>query len=261
VYKTDTLLKRQLRVRYPVKQNSRIVLRTDLDWDKDVEPESIRDDGQTAVFSVECKKPFLYFKPGLRTGDQFQWSVGPNLLALMTHQSTHDVYPFFNSSESGSFTDVIEIDSKILGRTHLLRVYVPPGYYENTLQYYPILYMQDGKNLFFPQDAFLGNDWGVDDSVALLNKMTAIDRVIVVGIYSDDRFLHYTKPGYEKYGRSVVEEIVPVAKQEIRLLEGPRETGVMGSSLGGVVSFYMAWQWPDVFGVGFCMSHFPIKMT
>ncbi len=254
MYKTETLLSRKLRVRYPVTDGSRIVLRTEMDWDKDLEPESIRDKGQTFVFNLECKKPFLYFKVGLRTGDQFQWSVGPNLLVLMTPQSTNDVYPFFNSPESGSFTEVLEFDSNILDRKHLLRVYLPPGYHENTLQSYPILYMQDGKNLFFPEEAFLGSEWGVDDSLSLLNSMTAIDRVIVVGIWSHDRFLDYTKPGYEKYGQAVVEEIIPVAKSRLRLLEGPRETAVMGSSLGGVVSFYMAWQWPEVFGVGFCLS-------
>jgi hypothetical protein len=189
IYKTETLLRRQLRVRYPVKNGSRIVLRTELDWDKDLEPESVSESGQTFLFNLECKKPFLYFKALLQTGDQYQWSVGENLLALMTQQITNDVYPFFMSPEAGSFTDVLEFDSPILGRKHRLRVYVPAGYHENTLQSYPILYMQDGKNLFFPEEAFLGSEWGVDESLSLLNRMTAIDRVIVVGIWSHDRFL------------------------------------------------------------------------
>jgi predicted alpha/beta superfamily hydrolase len=176
------------------------------------------------------------------------------MLALMTAQVTNDMYPFFNGPESGSFTDVLEFDSAILGRKHILRAYLPPGYHENTLQSYALLFMQDGKNLFFPEEAFLGNEWHVDESLALLNSMTAIDRVIVVGIWSHDRFLDYTKPGYEKYGHSVVEEILPEVKKRLRLLGGPKETGVMGSSLGGVVSFYMAWQFPEVFGAGFCLS-------
>jgi predicted alpha/beta superfamily hydrolase len=191
----------------------------------------------------------------MKTADQDQWAVGPNNLALMTHQLKIEVHPLFNSdSESGSFSDLIEFDSTILGRKHRLRVYVPPGYEENTLQHYPVLYMQEGKNLFFPAEAFLGNEWGVDESLSLLNKMTAIDRVIIVGIWSEDRFLDYTKPGYEKYGLSVIEEIVPMVNKKFRLLGGPRETGVMGSSLGGVVSFYMAWQWPGIFGAAFCLS-------
>lgn len=51
---------------------------------------------------------------------------------------------------------MIERDSAILGRKHLVCVYLPPGYDENTLRRYPVLYMQDGKNLFFPEEAFLG---------------------------------------------------------------------------------------------------------
>lgn len=254
MYKTRSLLQRKLRVTYPVAEGARIVLRTDLDWDHDLEPSCVEDDGRTFVFNVECKKPFLYVKGGLRTGDSFQWSVGPNLLVLMTNRGISDVYPFFNSPDSGSFSPVIEIDSKILGRKHLLRVYLPPGYDENTFESFPTLYMQDGKNLFFPEEAFLGNEWHVDEDLALLNTMTVIDRVIVVGIYSQDRVLDYTKPGYEKYGRSVVEEVVPEVKKRFRVLDSAQETGVMGSSLGGVVSFYMAWQWPDVFGSGFCLS-------
>ena len=39
-----------------------------------------------------------------------------------------------------------------------------------------------------------------------------------------------------------------------RTLTGPRDTAVMGSSLGGVVSFYLAWQWPEVFGNASCLS-------
>jgi predicted alpha/beta superfamily hydrolase len=255
MYKTQTLLQRKLRVRYPVKDGSRIVLRTELDWDQDLEPESVTDKGQTSIFSLECRKPFLYFKPVMKTADQYQWAVGPNNLALMTHQLRIEVHPLFNSdSESGSFTDVLEFDSTILARKHRLRVYLPPGYEENTLQHYPVLYMQDGKNLFFPEEAFLGSEWRVDESLTLMNKMTAIDRVIIVGIWSHDRFLDYTKPGYEKFGQSVVEEIIPVVNKGFRLLGGPRETGVMGSSLGGVVSFYMAWQWPGIFGSAFCLS-------
>jgi predicted alpha/beta superfamily hydrolase len=64
----------------------------------------------------------------------------------------------------------------------------------------------------------------------------------------------YTKPGYEAYAKSVVEEVKPEVDRKIRVLGSPRETGVVGSSLGGVVSFFMAWEHPDVFGFAACMS-------
>ena len=165
-----------------------------------------------------------------------------------------DVYPYFSGSEKGSFSPLVELDSPILGRKHAVRAYVPPGYHENTLKKYPVLFMQDGKNLFFPDEAFLGRDWRVGESLDLLDAMNAIDKVVVVGIHSADRMAEYTKPGYEAYGRSVAEEIVPAANRRLRLIGGRRETAVMGSSLGGVVSFYMAWQWPEVFGAAACLS-------
>jgi predicted alpha/beta superfamily hydrolase len=253
LYRTETVLRRELRVRYPLREG-RIVLRTDLDWNRDVEASSVTDDGTTFTFSLEAKRPFLYFKPCWRVGSETRWAVGANSLVLMTAQGARDSYPFFSGSEAGAFSPLIELDSTILGRRHLVRAYVPPGYHENTLKKYPVLFMQDGKNLFFPDEAFGGREWNVDESLQLLDGMNAIDKVVVVGVYSGDRMAEYTKPGYESYARSVVEEIVPVAARRLRLIGGRGETAVMGSSLGGVVSFYMAFQYPETFRVAACMS-------
>ncbi len=60
----------------------------------------------------------------------------------------------------------------------------PPGYRENTLKKYPVLFMQEGKNVFFPEEAFLGRDWNVVGSIALLDGMNAIDKVVVIGAFS-----------------------------------------------------------------------------
>jgi predicted alpha/beta superfamily hydrolase len=253
LYRTRGVLRRELRVRYPV-TDGRIVLRTDLDWDHDLEAASIVDDGTTFVFHLEARRPFLYFKPCWKVGHETRWAMGANALVLMTSKGTRDVYPYFSGSEAGSFSPLFELDSTILGRRHLGRAYLPPGYRENTLKKYPVLFMQDGKNLFFPEEAFLGHEWHVDESLQLLDRMNAIDKVVVVGIHSGDRMEEYTKPGYEAYGRSVVEEVIPEAARRLRLIGGRSETAVMGSSLGGVVSFYMAWQWPEVFGAAACLS-------
>lgn len=254
MYKTETLLRRKLRVRYPAGRGP-IVLRTELDWERDVPPLSVSDDGETSTFELEARKPFLYFKCVLKAGDAGErWSVGANLLLTMTTPDVADVFPHFDDPDTGSFSPVIERDSKVLGRKHLLRVYLPPGYHENTLRRYPVLYMQDGKNLFFPEEAFLGREWGVGEAVHLLDTMNAVDRVVIVGVHSGDRMGEYTKPGYEAYARSVVEEIKPEVDRRIRVLTSPRETGVIGSSLGGVVSFFMAWEYPQVFGYAACMS-------
>ena len=245
--------RRTLRVVYPLKEG-RIGLRTEADWEKDIEPDEIDGAGHTFTFTVESEKPFLYFKPVLHVGDELFWTPGANRLVLMTEPDTRPVYPHFRSKGGGRFAPPIEFDSTRLGRRHHIRVYLPPGYNENTLKRYAVLYMQDGQNLFFPDEAFLGNDWHVDETVGVLDTMSVVDDFIVVGVYSKDRFAEYTKPGYETYGKSLVGEVKPRIDLDFRTLPGPLNTGLIGSSLGGVVSFYLAWEWPDVFGRAGCLS-------
>ena len=242
-----------LRVYYP-NDCGQLVLRTDLDWHKDVLPIAIDPKGSFAEFKLETTHPFVYLKPCLRTTPRLLWATGANRLVVATREDIRDIYPSFHSPEQGSILDVITLESTILNRQHSLRMYLPAGYDENTCRTFPVIYMQDGRNLFFPQEAFLGQDWGVEDKLVLLNGMNAIEQMIVVGIFSADRMQEYTKPGYETYGRSVVEEIKPYIDSRFRTRPGRRATGVMGSSLGGVVSFYMGWQWPEVFGGVGCLS-------
>jgi predicted alpha/beta superfamily hydrolase len=66
------------------------------------------------------------------------------------------------------------------GAQHRFRVLLLPGYYENTLKKYPVLYMHDGHNLFFKEEAFVGNTWRTDEVLNMLDKMNASEEVIVV---------------------------------------------------------------------------------
>ena len=253
LYKTDTTLKRTVRVSYPA-GHGRLVLRTEQDWEKDVEPVLVSEDGNTSTFELEADQPFLYFKPCLVRDSEFHWAVGANKLVLMEEEDKRISYPSFFSPEQGSFSKLIEIPSKILDRVHRLRVYVPPGYDENTLAYYPVAFMQDGQNLFFPEEAFMGRDWQVNQTSQTLSAMCAVEDFVFVGVYSEDRMLDYTRPGYEVYARSLAEEIVPEAQRFLRVGNHRRYRSVWGSSLGGVVSFYSVWKHPEVFGSGICMS-------
>ena len=79
--------------------------------------------------------------------------------------------------------------------------------------------MHDAKNLFFPEEAFSGTDWEVDKTLDLLEAINVIDRVIVVAVYDVNREDEYTKPGYESYGRSLVEEVKPLVDSRFRTLQ------------------------------------------
>jgi enterochelin esterase-like enzyme len=84
--------------------------------------------------------------------------------------------------------------------------------------------------------------------------MNAIQQMIVVGIFSTDRVQEYTRPNYDRYGRSLVEEVKPYIDSHLRTRPAAQTTGVMGSSLGGLVAFYIGWKWPNVFGNVGCLS-------
>src|SRR5262249_16723464 len=104
------------------------------------------------------------------------------------------------------------------------------------------------------EEAFLGHDWGVDDTSQTLRAMSAVEDFVIIGVYSEDRMHDYTEPGYEAYARSLAEEVVPEAERLLRIGKHRRNRIVWGSSLGGVVSFYCVWQHPQVFGTAVCMS-------
>jgi enterochelin esterase-like enzyme len=243
-----------IRIFYP-RTNGRIVLRTELDWDREVEAVRVEDDGTRWEFSVPEGRPYFYFKPCLRRdGEAPHWSVGSNYLAIAAASEDRDVYPHFFDGKSGDITHPLEVRGTPGDDGHKVRVYQPPGYDENTLKRYPVLYMHDGSNLFFPDESFLGQTWEIDETMDMLDAMNVIDKCIVVGIYARDRMNEYTKAGYERYGRFFVEALKPFIDGAFRTLADPKNTAVMGSSLGGVASFYMAWQYPQVFGNAACLS-------
>lgn len=253
------MFQRDIRVFYPL-QNGHMVLRTDEDWDRDVEPNAVDtigtagNEGQIFTFKISSPKDHVYYKPCIRDGNAFYWSTGPNKLVHMTRPEPRDVYPHFFSEGGGHVTKIQTMHSLVLGREVRMRFYLPPGYSENLLKRYPVVYMHDGKNLFFPEEAFHGREWQVDETLGVLDRMNAIDRTIVVGIYSPNRLHDYSMPGYEAYGHALVEEIKPRVDLLLRTLQRPESTAVAGSSLGGLAAFYIAWQYPDVFGRAACLS-------
>ena len=239
----------RVRVHYPL-ASGRLVLRTDRNWDENLEPV---DRGVSQFdFDIRSDAPFAYFKPVLVDNGVTRWSEGNNYLALTASNTPREIYPYFDASHRCSVCEVRTLDS-VDGR-HDYRVFYPPGYHENVLKRYPVLYMHDAQNLFFREEAFRGQHWRIQETLWLLDSMNLVDKVIVVGIYPNQRQDNYTKPGYERYGRFVAESLKPELDREFRTLPDPSNTAVMGSSLGGVVTLFMAWQWPHVFGMCAAMS-------
>jgi predicted alpha/beta superfamily hydrolase len=240
-----------VRVRYPL-EHGRIVLRTDRDWGRDIEPIAVADDRQTFVFELALGEPYTYFKPCLHDGDGLRWGIGNNY--LLVAGSGREIYPAFYLDSGCRVGGVEQLRSARTSAVVSYRIFQPPGYGENTLKRYPVVYMQDGQNLFFHEEAFRGNHWRLGETLTLLLAMNAIDKILVVGIYPQHREDDYSLPGYRTFGALIAEELKPAIDDAHRTLPGPASTAVMGASLGGIFSFYLAWEHPQLFGMAACMS-------
>jgi predicted alpha/beta superfamily hydrolase len=254
---TGNSLKRWARVRvlYPPGRG-RIALRSDRDWNADIEPIEVDADGTRHDFELTWKQGvFSYFKPVLHDNAGIHWSQGENYLALATVHARRDLFPYFFGDAGCSECGVIHLrSSRDARREHTLRIFYPPGYDENTLESFPVVYMQDGQNLFFPQEAFGGNPWRLGETLRILDAMNLVRKAIVVGIYPQDRLRDYTQEGAAEYGRFLVEEVKPWIDATYRTLPEAKSTVTMGSSLGGLVSLLLGWRWPEVFGNVGCLS-------
>ena len=249
----STPFRRTLRVVFPL-QAGRIVLRTADDWDRDVEAARTSADRQSWEYDLESGSSALEFKPCLIDKNGFHWAIGANRLALLGGSGTQCVYPYFDARAAAQITPTLTYDSHLLGRELSLRVYVPAGHADNHLKRYPVLYMHDGRNVFFPEEAFLHREWQVDETLERMTAMSVIDELIVVALYTPYRMDDYVSPGYERFSRAIVEELKPAIDANFPTLSGPGDTAVLGSSLGGVAAFHLAWTYPEVFGQAACMS-------
>ncbi len=135
-------------------------------------------------------------------------------------------------------------------------VWLPPSYKKNTGKYYPVLYMHDGQNLMDPYTSFAGHDWRVDETVTRLIKANLLEEIIVVGIYNThDRLEEYSSgERWNYYRKFITEELKHFIDSNFRTIQDRENTAIMGSSMGGLCSFYTAWDHPDVFSMAGCLS-------
>lgn len=141
-----------------------------------------------------------------------------------------------------------------LNTTRPIWIYLPPGY-KGLTKRYPVIYAQDGQNLF---DDFIApfGEWGIDETLDSLHKTNHID-CIVVGIgNSSKRLQEYNPYNNERFGEGLgteytdflVNTLKPYIDSHYRTLKDPAHTLIMGSSMGGLISYYASLTHPDVFG-------------
>lgn len=143
--------------------------------------------------------------------------------------------------------------------TRDLLVWLPPGYDDavNKDRRYPVLYLQDGQNIFEKLPGVPG-EWEADETATRLIAEKAIEPLIIVGIpnagearaaeYLPIDMIEGVTPKGEAYVDFLIREVVPRVERAFRVKPGAANTAIGGSSLGGVISLYAATQHPDIFG-------------
>jgi alpha-amylase len=142
-----------------------------------------------------------------------------------------------------------------LARPRRIWIYLPPGY-ATSQRRYPVLYMHDGQNLFDAATSFAG-EWGVDETLDSLHAL-GDEGSIVVGIDNGgrrrtDEYSPWPRPSYgggegDAYVDFLVKTLKPYVDRHYRTRPDRAHTGILGSSLGGLISLHAALRYPDVFG-------------
>ena len=148
----------------------------------------------------------------------------------------------------------------MFGNTRLVRVWLPPDYDGWGATRYPVLYFNDGQNLFEAATSFAGVHWQVGETATRLIAGKKIPPLIIVGIDNtgrsrmrefmpyksrDPRVLH---PAGHCYPEFLQQEVMPLVEERYPILRGPENTGLGGSSLGGLITLYTLLAAPGVFG-------------
>jgi predicted alpha/beta superfamily hydrolase len=152
--------------------------------------------------------------------------------------------------------------SRILGNQRMLRVWLPPGYDDvvNRRRRYPVLYLNDGQNLFDAATSYIGVEWQADEAADRLIRENRIPAMIIVGIDNaqKDRAKEYLpypnqKPPFLKvqgkiYPAFLTKEVMPFINHTYRTANGAENTGLGGSSFGAIISLHTIMARPGVFG-------------
>lgn len=134
-------------------------------------------------------------------------------------------------------------------------VWLPPGY-DSTRERYPVLYLQDGQNIFDPSTSAFGKEWRADETADSLIRSRKLRPFIIVGIYNtpdrSDEYLPWKKNTL--YQQFIIKTLKPFIDQQYRTRKEAKYNFIGGASAGATIAFMMVWEHPDVFSRAICMS-------
>ena len=164
------------------------------------------------------------------------------------------------------YTKIVYFKTQNRFKNRLIRVYLPSTYdFSSANKRFPVIYMLDGKNLFDDYTSFVG-EWGVDETIEDMIVNGKTDGIIVVGIDAPktgkDRALEMIPKGIKRkesrlrkvkdkdvyaelLGDYIFKKVKPIIDETFHTLADKYHTGVGGSSMGGLMAFYLATEYSE----------------
>jgi predicted alpha/beta superfamily hydrolase len=186
-----------------------------------------------------------------------------------------------NNDFVGQIKRIENFPSKYVA-TRTVDIWLPINYSET--KKYQVLYMHDGQMLFDGKTTWNKQEWGVDEKIDSLTQKKAMKEVIVVAVWNipEIRRLNYfpqkaidflsdtekmivideakkinldlTQITSDNYLKFLVTEVKPFVDSHFSVYTDTKNTAIMGSSMGGLISMYALCEYPDIFGKAACLS-------
>jgi predicted alpha/beta superfamily hydrolase len=172
--------------------------------------------------------------------------------------SANDTSPSHELDNNPRYLVLRKFHSRFLPDDRDIEVYLPEAYINEPTRRFPVFYLHDGQNLFDGRTSYIVDcTWRAHTTADRLTRAGLIEPIILVGINNTGlrRMAEYTPTRDPRlgggdgdlYGRLLVEELKPCIDREFRTLPGAAHTALGGSSLGGLISLYLGFTYPEVF--------------
>ncbi len=168
-------------------------------------------------------------------------------------------YALLNAIQTTASKNVQILDTAFfipqLNRHRRIWIYLPESYH-TTKKKYPVIYMQDGQNVFDAATSFSG-EWGVDEALDTLSQQNTSESIVVaIDNGLDKRVNEYSPFDNSRYGKGegdayvdfLVQTLMPYINKHFRTKRSSKYTYIAGSSMGALISLYAILKYPNKFG-------------
>jgi predicted alpha/beta superfamily hydrolase len=176
-----------------------------------------------------------------------------------TDEPSVEAVPRHELDENPRYRVLPDFHSEYLCTDRNILVYLPEAYLAEPERRFPVFYLHDGQNLFDGRTSYVVNrTWRAHATADWLTSIGVVEPVILVGINNAGtrRLAEYTPTRDQRlgggegarYGHLLTRELKPQIDDLFRTLPDPANTGLGGSSLGGLISMALGLRYPEVFG-------------